>query len=148
MSFSEFPVWILGMSIVVLTAFSAYFSGTETAMMSLNRYRLRHLVKEKHRGARRANRMLRRPDRLLGVILVGNNLVNFTAATIAVKSPLSAVSPLRAAALALQPTPAHFTPLHAEFLKVCILSKCYHAAKPFLDQDLLQVGAAPCTLRE
>lgn len=83
MSFSEFPVWILGMSIVVLTAFSAYFSGTETAMMSLNRYRLRHLVKEKHRGARRANRMLRRPDRLLGVILVGNNLVNFTAATIA-----------------------------------------------------------------
>lgn len=83
MSFAEFPVWILGLSIVVLTAFSAYFSGTETAMMSLNRYRLRHLVKEKHRGARRANRMLRRPDRLLGVILVGNNLVNFTAATIA-----------------------------------------------------------------
>lgn len=83
MSLSEFPVWILGLSIVVLTAFSAYFSGTETAMMSLNRYRLKHLVKEKHRGARRANRLLRRPDRLLGVILVGNNLVNFTAATIA-----------------------------------------------------------------
>ncbi len=83
MSLNDFPLWILGLSIVVLTAMSAYFSGTETAMMSLNRYRLRHLVKERHRGARKANRMLRRPDRLLGVILVGNNLVNFTAATIA-----------------------------------------------------------------
>ncbi|MEM9623152.1 MAG: HlyC/CorC family transporter, partial [Pseudomonadota bacterium] len=79
----EFPLWILFSSIAVLTGLSAYFSGTETAMMALNRYRLRHLVKERHRGARKANRMLRRPDRLLGVILVGNNLVNFTAATIA-----------------------------------------------------------------
>ncbi len=83
MTIEDFPVWILFLSIVVLTACSAYFSGTETAMMSLNRYRLRHLVKERHRGARKANRMLRRPDRLLGIILVGNNLVNFTAATIA-----------------------------------------------------------------
>ena len=83
MTLNDFPLWILGLSIVVLTVMSAYFSGTETAMMSLNRYRLRHLVKERHRGARKANRMLRRPDRLLGVILVGNNLVNFTAATIA-----------------------------------------------------------------
>ncbi len=83
MSLDDFPLWTLFASIVFLTALSAFFSGTETAMMALNRYRLRHLVKEKHRGARKANRMLRRPDRLLGVILVGNNLVNFTAATIA-----------------------------------------------------------------
>ena len=83
MSLADFPIWVLLSSIVALTALSAYFSGTETAMMALNRYRLRHLVKEKHRGARKANRMLRRPDRLLGVILVGNNLVNFMAATIA-----------------------------------------------------------------
>ncbi|MDP7388975.1 MAG: CNNM domain-containing protein, partial [Pseudomonadales bacterium] len=48
-----------------------------------NRYRLRHMVKRKHAGARKADRMLKRPDRLLGVILVGNNLVNFTAATLA-----------------------------------------------------------------
>ena len=79
----EFPVWFLFFSIVVLTAMSAFFSGTETAMMALNRYRLRHLVRQKHRAARKANKMLRRPDRLLGVILIGNNLVNFTAATIA-----------------------------------------------------------------
>ena len=83
MNLAEFPIWALLISIVVLTGLSAYFSGTETAMMSLNRYRLRHLVKQRHRGARKANRMLRRPDRLLGVILVGNNLVNFSAATIA-----------------------------------------------------------------
>jgi len=83
MDTNELPIWALLLSIVVLTGMSAFFSGTETAMMSLNRYRLRHLVKQRHRGARRANRMLRRPDRLLGVILVGNNLVNFSAATIA-----------------------------------------------------------------
>ena len=83
MSLSELPIWLLLSSIVLLTGLSAYFSGTETAMMALNRYRLRHLVKEKNRGARKANRLLRRPDRLLGVILVGNNLVNFMAATIA-----------------------------------------------------------------
>ncbi len=83
MNEGEIPVWILFASIVALTGMSAYFSGTETAMMALNRYRLRHLVKERHRGARKANRMLRRPDRLLGAILVGNNLVNFSAATIA-----------------------------------------------------------------
>jgi Mg2+/Co2+ transporter CorB len=83
MDTAELPVWVLLSSIAILTGFSAYFSGTETAMMSLNRYRLRHLVKQRHRAARKANRMLRRPDRLLGVILVGNNLVNFTAATIA-----------------------------------------------------------------
>ncbi|MEC7560069.1 MAG: HlyC/CorC family transporter [Pseudomonadota bacterium] len=71
------------LSIIVLICLSAYFSGTETAMMALNRYRLRHMVKRKHAGARKADRMLKRPDRLLGVILVGNNLVNFTAATLA-----------------------------------------------------------------
>ena len=52
-------------------------------MMSLNRYRLRHLVKQKHRGATRAAKMLQRPDRLIGVILIGNNFVNFLAASIA-----------------------------------------------------------------
>ena len=52
-------------------------------MMALNRYRLRHLANEGHRGAKRASRLLERPDRLLGVILIGNNFVNFSAASIA-----------------------------------------------------------------
>ena len=52
-------------------------------MLSLNRYRLRHLGREGHKGARRAIRLLERPDRLLGTILVGNNVVNILAASIA-----------------------------------------------------------------
>ena len=52
-------------------------------MMSLNRYRLRHLQKQKHRGARRAGKLLERPDRLIGLILIGNNLVNIFASAIA-----------------------------------------------------------------
>ena len=51
--------------------------------MALNRYRLRHLAKKGHRGARKASGLLQRPDRLLGVILIGNNFVNFSAASIA-----------------------------------------------------------------
>ena len=52
-------------------------------MMSLNRYRLRHLQKQRHRGARRASKLLERPDRLIGLILIGNNLVNIFASAIA-----------------------------------------------------------------
>ena len=52
-------------------------------MMALNRYRLKHLSNEGHGGASRANKLLERPDRLLGVILIGNNLANFTAASLA-----------------------------------------------------------------
>jgi Mg2+/Co2+ transporter CorB len=70
-------------SIILLIILSAYFSGSETAMMALNRYRLKHLANEGHRGAKRASRLLERPDRLLGVILIGNNFVNFSAASIA-----------------------------------------------------------------
>ena len=83
MTSAEVPTLYLFLSIAVLILLSAYLSGTETAMMALNRYRLRHLVKRRNRGARKADRMLKRPDRLLGVILVGNNLVNFSAATLA-----------------------------------------------------------------
>ncbi|QEQ95636.1 HlyC/CorC family transporter [Neptunomonas concharum] len=62
---------------------SAFFSSSETGMMSLNRYRLKHLVKQNHRGARQASKLLERPDRLIGVILIGNNFVNILASAIA-----------------------------------------------------------------
>jgi Mg2+/Co2+ transporter CorB len=62
---------------------SGFFSSSETGMMALNRYRLRHLVKIKHRAATKTNILLGRPDRLIGLILLGNNLVNFVAASIA-----------------------------------------------------------------
>ncbi|MCW8866639.1 MAG: CNNM domain-containing protein [Colwellia sp.] len=67
----------------ILLLISAYFSGSETGMMSLNRYRLRHLEKEKHKGAKRVSKLLSRPDRLIGLILIGNNLVNIAASAIA-----------------------------------------------------------------
>jgi Mg2+/Co2+ transporter CorB len=70
-------------SFVVLLALSAFFSGSETALMSLNRYRLRHLAREGHRGAKRTEALLKRPDRLIGLILVGNNFVNNLAASLA-----------------------------------------------------------------
>ena len=69
--------------LAVLIALSAFFSSSETGMMSLNRYRLKHLSKKGHRGAQRAEDLLSRPDRLLGTILVGNNIVNILAASIA-----------------------------------------------------------------
>ncbi|MFU8815710.1 MAG: HlyC/CorC family transporter, partial [Pseudomonadales bacterium] len=83
MNIADLSSETLAIVVAVLVVMSAYFSGSETAMVALNRYRLRHMVKQGHRGARKADRLLRRPDRLLGVILIGNNLVNFTAASLA-----------------------------------------------------------------
>ncbi|MEM9402963.1 MAG: HlyC/CorC family transporter [Pseudomonadota bacterium] len=77
----EIPWGLLGL-LGVLLVLSAFFSGSETALMSLNRYQLRHKAREGHRGARLAEKLLQRPDRLIGLILMGNNLVNFTAAVI------------------------------------------------------------------
>jgi len=67
--------------LVPLLLLSAFFSGSETALMSLNRYQLRHKAREGHRGARLAEKLLKRPDRVIGLILLGNNLVNFLAAS-------------------------------------------------------------------
>lgn len=66
-----------------LIVLSGFFSSSETGMLSLNRYRLKHLVKNKNRGAIRASKLLRRPDRLIGVILIGNNFVNIMATIVA-----------------------------------------------------------------
>jgi Mg2+/Co2+ transporter CorB len=78
----EPSIGALSTSIGVLVLLSAYFSSSETAMMRLNRFRLKHLANEGHSGARKAHRLLKRPDRLLSLILIGNNLVNFTAASL------------------------------------------------------------------
>ena len=80
---SDTSTGLLLLILVVLIACSAFFSSSETGMMSLNRYRLKHLSKKGNRSARRAEQMLARPDRLLGTILVGNNVVNILAASIA-----------------------------------------------------------------
>src|SRR6202521_6078487 len=60
----------------VLLIFAAFFAGSETALMSLNRYRLRHRAKAGHRGARLAEALLAHPDRLIGLILLLSTIVN------------------------------------------------------------------------
>ena len=80
---SDVPLGVLIGALVVLVILSGCFSGSETGMMALNRYRLRHLARDGHRGARRASRLLERPDRLMGLILLGNNFVNIAASSLA-----------------------------------------------------------------
>ena len=67
----------------VLILCSAFFSGSETGMMAINRYRLRHRARRGDRAAKRTSELLERPDRLIGVILLGNNFVNILASSIA-----------------------------------------------------------------
>lgn len=78
----DIPLSAQLLALVVLLIISGFFSIAETSMMALNRYRLKHLVKLGHRGAKLAYVLLARTDRLLGVILLGNNLVNAAAATL------------------------------------------------------------------
>jgi Mg2+/Co2+ transporter CorB len=70
--------WLLGLLLVL----SAFFSGSETALMSINRYRLRHRARQGLRSARLAEALLKRPDRLIGLILLGNNFVNIFASSL------------------------------------------------------------------
>lgn len=75
------PAALIGL-LVVLLILSAFFSGSETALMSLNRYKLRHKARAGHRGAKLADKLLQRPERLIGLILLGNNAVNISASAL------------------------------------------------------------------
>lgn len=79
----DIPLSVLLGTLFFLVILSAFFSSSETSMIALNRYRLRHLAKEGKRSAIISEKLLSRPDRLIGLILLGNNLVNFMAASIA-----------------------------------------------------------------
>jgi len=79
----DIPLSALIGVLVFLIIVSAFFSGSETGLMSLNRYRLRHLADSNNKGAKIALRLLARPEKLIGVILLGNNFVNILAASIA-----------------------------------------------------------------
>lgn len=78
-----FYVTVLFLVLLALIIFSAFFSAAEIGMMSINRYKLRHLVKQNNKQAIRVNQMLARPDRLLSVVLTGTTLANIVASTIA-----------------------------------------------------------------
>ena len=80
---NEIPLWILVSAIVLLVVMSAFFSSSETSMMAINRYRLKHLVKTRNKSARRVSKLLQRTDRLLGLILIGNNFTHTLATAIA-----------------------------------------------------------------
>ncbi|MEO0423178.1 MAG: HlyC/CorC family transporter [Pseudomonadota bacterium] len=82
MGTEEWRLAIATAALVVLLILSALFSGTETALMSVNRYRLRHAARNGNRAAALAEKLLTRPDRLIGLILLGNNAVNFSASAL------------------------------------------------------------------
>jgi Mg2+/Co2+ transporter CorB len=73
----------LFIALAVLIFVSAYFSSSETGLMAMNKYKLKHLENEGHKGAIRVSRLMDRPDQLIGLILIGNNLVNIAASFLA-----------------------------------------------------------------
>ncbi|MBT7603085.1 MAG: DUF21 domain-containing protein [Gammaproteobacteria bacterium] len=74
---------ILFFILIILFLLSAFFSGSETALMSINKYKMRHQAKLNNAGAKAAKKLLENPDKLLGVILLGNNLTNILITQIA-----------------------------------------------------------------
>ncbi len=78
----DIPIGALAIALTFLILLSAFFSASEIGMMALNRYRLKHLAKSGHRGARIVHKLLERPDRVLGVILLGNNFANLAASAV------------------------------------------------------------------
>ncbi len=80
---NDIPLSILIIILIILLLFSAFFSGSETGMMSLNKHRIKHLAEQNNKSAKRILELLQRPDRLLGIILLGNNFINIFAASLA-----------------------------------------------------------------
>lgn len=78
----DIPLSALLIALIILLICSGFFSASETSLMAINRYRLRHLAKTGHRGAKVTLFLLERTDKLLGVVLLGNNLTNAAAATL------------------------------------------------------------------
>ena len=76
------PLELLLLLMLVLLMLSAFFSSSETGLVALNRYRMRHQAQAGHRAAKLAQKLLNKPDRMFGLILLGNNLVNILAASI------------------------------------------------------------------
>jgi len=123
---NELPLGALFGALVFLLFLSAFFSGSETALMTLNRYRLRHLAADGNPGARLAERLLQKPDRLIGLILLGNNFVNILASSlatiIAIRLGGEGAIPLAAGLLTLvilvfsEVAPKTFAALHPERL--------------------------------
>ena len=76
------PLEYLFVILAILILLSAFFSGTETALMRVNKYRVRHLAKKGNKSAKLAEKLLKKPEKLIAFILLGTNLVNFIAASL------------------------------------------------------------------
>ena len=79
----DIHIGALCVALILLIGCSAFFSSSETGLMTLNRYRLRHRAKSGDKAAQRASKLLEQPDRLIGIILLGNNFVNILASSLA-----------------------------------------------------------------
>ena len=86
---TDLNVLILLISLLLLLFFSAFFSGSETALMAISRLRLRHLAETKPKRTRMVERVLKEPDKLIGTILLGNNLVNVAMTALATSLAIS-----------------------------------------------------------
>lgn len=80
---NEAPLGLLFLLLAALVVLSAFFSSSETGMMALNRYRLKHLASSGHKGAKRSSQLLERPERLISVVLIGNTIANVLASALA-----------------------------------------------------------------
>ncbi|VEH66296.1 cystathionine-beta-synthase CBS domain protein [Rodentibacter pneumotropicus] len=77
------PLSTLFITLIICLVLSAYFSSSETGLLSLNKYRMRYLAEQGNKGAQKAEKLLEKPDTLLSFILIFNNLVNISASAIA-----------------------------------------------------------------
>lgn len=141
----DYSISTLFIILGVLLFLSAFFSGSETALMALNRYRLRHLANKGNRGAHLAQQLLNKPDRLIGLILLGNNIVNLLASPLAAylgyrlygdAGVLPATAMFIAAVLIFaEVTPKTLAALHAEkfaFSAAYIYTPLQYVAYPFV----------------
>ena len=80
---NEVPLGFLFLALGALILLSAFFSSSETGMMALNRYRLKHMASSGHKGAKRASQLLEHPERLIGFVLIGNTIANVVASALA-----------------------------------------------------------------
>lgn len=85
----EANVIIIAMALLLLLVFSAFFSGSETALMAISKLRLEHLAETRPVRAKLVKRVLKKPERLIGTILLGNNLVNVAMSAIATALAIS-----------------------------------------------------------
>ena len=86
---STSSIILIVITLVLLLSLSAFFSGSETALMAISRIRLRHLARTNPRRVRIIEGMLQKPERLIGTILLGNNLVNVAMSAIATALAIS-----------------------------------------------------------